>query len=655
MSDNSSSNDFAHERGHFDPAQVPGGSGVSDAEAKYAKLFAEVIWDGVITEEKRTRLETAAKMFGVSPARAEQIEQALTAAHEASHGEVVDETEAKERTSIAPLAPADDPGMQALQGRIHLLEQQVAELERENGRLNDLNEGLDELVTQLQASLDSTLEELDDVSHELEEREEHIETYHRTGEPPPRSERFDDDEKHDPVSSVQPVPSAPAGMPEPARTEPGAGPPPAAQAARAEAPASRSAPDLDVDALGTTPIPPDTNRGYQSPDGQTVVSAVDTTERQTKKRWRSRRVIRESQQPPAVIEMKRRRENPAEIHKLICQRPRDAELLHRLFASLQRGEDLDRRWCIASALVYLGESNDQEREVYVDYAVAGLVKPTRAVNDDEWRELLFHPDEDPTTGDIFGAIAPAVLLGHMTAIRASIAPELIDASRQIDPAKSKLDAARCMSWAAAALGMELPPLYAVPEHEGVADVVLNPSPSLRLSKQALVGRSNKELAYIAGSTLSWCRKEHMLGRPSRSVRRLEDMFLAALMIGNPGLPMAAEIKARVAPMVKTILPLLDGEATAALQKGFSRFVEQGGRTNLTEWYRAAERTAACAGLLLSNDLHAAQAVLDLERASATEAPENTVFEAMNELIVFFTAGRCSLLRKRIGIAVQAPE
>jgi hypothetical protein len=108
-------------------------------------------------------------------------------------------------------------------------------------------------------------------------------------------------------------------------------------------------------------------------------------------------------------------------------------------------------------------------------------------------------------------------------------------------------------------------------------------------------------------------------------------------------------------LVRTITPLLDQDAVAALKKSFSRFVEQGGRTNLTEWYRAAERTAACAGLLLSNDLHAAQAVLDLEHAAAVEAPENTVFEAMDELLVFFTAGRCSLLRKRIGIAVQAPD
>ena len=49
--------------------------------------------------------------------------------------------------------------------------------------------------------------------------------------------------------------------------------------------------------------------------------------------------------------------------------------------------------------------------------------------------------------------------------------------------------------------------------------------------------------------------------------------------------------------------------------------------------------------LLANDLRVAEHMLSLE------SPQK-VTERLDELIVFFTAGRCSLLRKRVGIALS---
>jgi hypothetical protein len=203
-----------------------------------------------------------------------------------------------------------------------------------------------------------------------------------------------------------------------------------------------------------------------------------------------------------------------------------------------------------------------------------------------------------------------------------------------------------MEWAAAFLGLQVPPIYACPDHDGLADVVLSPTPSSRLGKMALSGRSAKELAFVAGRHLAWYRQEHLLGKPTRSVRRLEDTFLAALMIGNPGLPMASDVKQRVEPLVQMIRPLIDGDGVAKLQHCFTRFVEHGGRTSLSRWYRGVERTSTCTGLLLANDLLAADAMLRMEVPDEAD-------EAMGELVVFFTAGRCSIIRKRIGIAVRA--
>jgi hypothetical protein len=271
----------------------------------------------------------------------------------------------------------------------------------------------------------------------------------------------------------------------------------------------------------------------------------------------------------------------------------------------------------------------------------------RAVNKDEWAELLMHPDEDRLTGEILSEVATAVLLGQLSALRREGVAGPSYPSEEADPSKSTVEAVRCLVWASAFLGLKTPPISIAPTDPGLVELVLSPKPSSRLGQLALAAdRSAAQLAFMAGRHLTWYRAEHIVGKLAGSTRHLEDVFLAALMLGNPGLPMTDEIKKRVEPIARTIAPLVDADAVGKLRGYFARFVEQGGRTNLAKWRRCADRTAAATGLLLANDLRAAEAVLRLEDESQLE-------ERMNELIVFFSAGRCSILRKRIGIAITA--
>jgi hypothetical protein len=555
---------FTHDDAIFEPETAPGGKIVSSEEAKYAELFAEVIWDGVISPEARYRLDTAASMFGLEPKRAAQIEEALVAAHNMRHRMQVVEEELDEDTrvmeppisipiseEIAPIAPSEDPGVRALQHRIGHLEEGNDALTRDNYRLRDQLSSLENLVLQLQFALEQTMEELD------EER-----------------------------TSVLPNP-------------------------------------LHSGAVANEAPPP----AVSMTQPRSQLSSVDAV------------TLEEIH-----AQVRAPRENPAELHRRLRRQPRDPPLLRALYRSLGRGVDVDRRWCISHALVFLGEANDEETALFHEHRDEHLVRPRRAVNDDEWRELLFHPAEDELTGEILSAIAPAVLLGQMTAIRASIAPAVLDPELRVDPKRSTLQAVRCLSWAAEFLGLNVPPIYVCPEHDGSAEIVLNPVPATKLGRIALAGRTSKELAFLAGRHLSWYRREHLLGKPTRSVRRLEDMFLAALMIGNPGLPLAKDIKERVEPIVSSIRPLLSGEAVEKLQHCFSRFVEFGGRTNLRQWMRGAERTADCSGMLLANDLWAARDMLHVIDSSLAEV-------AIDDLICFITADRYTMLRQRISIAV----
>lgn len=560
---------FVHDAERFQQAAVPGGIDLADAEARYADLFAELIWDGNITPAKRRTLNDAAHNLRLDLSRVERIEHSLSEAHESRNQfDVVDEEtndllgaeHTTERHSVAPFAQAQDPGILALQKRIGVLEEQLYHADQDKRRLAQHVASLQRLVEQLQFALESTLEELDDTHQKLEERK----------------------------SQAPPPPKQPPRK----------------------------------------PMAPEPERSVQRMRSAVYEEAA----------WEAETFDIAAPAPPP-------RHNPDIIYEELSKAPRDPEHLHALFNALGRGEDLDRRWCIAHILTFLGRADGREKELAARYAHSGLVRPSRAVNDDEWRELLFHPEEDRLIGEILSAIAPAVLLGHMTAMRASIAPAVLDPETRVYPKDSTLQAVRCLAWAAAFLGLHVPPLYVVPKHESACEIVLNPTPSTRVGSRALSGRDTRELAFLAGRHLAWYRREHLLGKPQRSTRRLEDMFLAALMIGNPGLPMTGEVKERVAPIARTIRPLLDDATVEYLRDCFTRFVESGGRTNLSRWFRAVERTAACAGLLLCNDLGAAHRMLELEDASRAE-------DGLDALILFFASERCSLLRKRIGIAVS---
>jgi hypothetical protein len=332
-----------------------------------------------------------------------------------------------------------------------------------------------------------------------------------------------------------------------------------------------------------------------------------------------------------------------ELARRVRTDPRDAASLRALFRAYTREGDLDRRWLLASALAYLGEANDEERAAFHQHRSEALIKPSSALGPQGWK-LLFHPEEEILTGQIFAVITPAVLLGRVSALRRDKALVKLDPARKQDPKVSTLQAVRCFAWAAAILGMGAPPLYADPEYQGIVEMVPGLPPSTRLGKKAVSGRSPFELAFLGGRHLCWYREEHFVRLLVPSAPDLEDLFLAALTIANANIPLSAEIRQRVSPIAKAIEPVLEPAAIDRVRGHFLRFIEDGGRTNLHRWATAAERTAARAGLLLSNDLSAAHNVFELEDPRDVDAK-------MDDLLVFVASDRYASIRKQIGIAI----
>jgi len=322
-------------------------------------------------------------------------------------------------------------------------------------------------------------------------------------------------------------------------------------------------------------------------------------------------------------------------------RPEPFRNLYRIYAA--RGET-DRQWCVSQALVALGAANDEQKKLYQQYRAHTLIAPRGGVSQNAWYDLLFHPEEEVLTGQIFAIIAPAVLLGRVTALRRDGKLHQPDAATKQDPEQATLTAVRALTWAAAILGLAPPPIYVEKDREVGYEHIPAVPPITVVGHQVLSGPSQLEHAFFAGRHLSWYRQEHYVKKLFSAVPDLEDLFLAALTIGNPGLPIAEDMKRRVAPIAQAIEPVLEPQQIDSLRGYFLRFVEEGGRTNLQRWSAAVEKTACRAGLLLCNDLATAKGVLEQGGQASGEL--------IKDLLAFTVGDRYSQLRRQLGIAID---
>jgi hypothetical protein len=336
-------------------------------------------------------------------------------------------------------------------------------------------------------------------------------------------------------------------------------------------------------------------------------------------------------------------EDPDEVWRHVRRDPLNQDALRSLYRIYQARGDRDSAFCVAQALVLLGGANAAERALFETHRCQTLITPRNSVSASAWHDLLFHPEQEVLTGQIFATIVPAVLVGRVSALRRDKKLVLPAPETKQDPSKATLTAVRALPWAAATLGIQSPPVFLDKERDvGYAHVPAVP-PVTVVGRSVLSGKTQLEHAFLVGRHLAAYRAEHYIKTLFHAVQDLEDLFLAALTIGSPGLPIAEDMKRRVQPIADAIAPMLEPGQLDTLRGCFLRFVEEGGRTNLLRWSTAVDKTACRAGLLLANDLLTCARLLE---------PEPGKFgDLTKDLICFATSDRYFKLRRQLGITL----
>ncbi|HZU83561.1 MAG TPA: hypothetical protein VE987_11615, partial [Polyangiaceae bacterium] len=341
----------------------------------------------------------------------------------------------------------------------------------------------------------------------------------------------------------------------------------------------------------------------------------------------------------------------AEFERIAQLAPTRASTHARLFALHRRAGRTDRAWLAGAALEELGAADMDQQLVVDQYRLDGPIRPSRSLDGAAWSELLRAPGSDDVVADVLRSIAPAAISRRVDELRQSRQLAVLDPARR-QSAASTVTAVRSFQWAAQVLGVEAPDLYVMDAVPGGIAAVRSPTPATALGPDVLRGLTTKDLAFLAARHLTYYRPEHVALIYYPTVADLSVLFLGALLVAMPDLPVPPQSRDAATRTRKALARQVGDDDRRTLVAAVERLEARGGRADLAAWIRGVELAAQRAGLLLCGDLAVAVARL---RADGDTRPigELTFDDKRGDLLAFSASEQ--LARAREALSVDLPS
>jgi tetratricopeptide (TPR) repeat protein len=355
----------------------------------------------------------------------------------------------------------------------------------------------------------------------------------------------------------------------------------------------------------------------------------------------------------------RRTEAITELQYLLAHAPDRVEL-YKALASLYRAEhELDKAWCVAQALVFLGAASSEERMLFEKFRPASFQPAPRRLTEELWQKAIIHPREDRHVGAIFSSTLGALASGTAQPISAfGLSPEgRADLDRDARPV------ARIVKYVAGVLAIDPAPMVWLQE-EGDGLRVANTVglggerqklvPSLLVGAPQLGKSDERELAFEVGKRLAYLRPERFVTLAVGTLPKLESAFAAAVAAsgarltahdGAPFEPTSEDGKKLASALQRQVpAPLLEqvGELSSKLDGRL-------GDGLVSNWRAATDLTANRVGLIVANDFETAARAIATEGASLSNL---SVKERLRDLLAFAVSEPYFQVRRHLGLHVR---
>lgn len=355
----------------------------------------------------------------------------------------------------------------------------------------------------------------------------------------------------------------------------------------------------------------------------------------------------------------RRAEAIQELQFLLAHAPDRVEL-YKALASLYRAEhELDKAFCVAQALVFLGAASDEERMLYEKFRPRGFTPAPRRLTEELWQKAIIHPREDKAVGAIFASTLGAVAAGTAQPITAfGLSP---DSRTDLD--RDPRPVSRVIKYVAGVLAIDPAPMVWLQEDgDGlrVANTVGLGADRQKLVPSLLVGApvigksDERELAFEVGKRMAYLRAERFVTLAVGTLPKLEAAFAAAVLAsgarvtGHDGLPFTPESEEakKLASQLQRQVP---GPLLEQVGELSTKLAGRIGNGLIANWRAATDLTANRVGFILANDFEVAARSIATEGASLSSL---SVKERLRDLLAFAVSEQYFAVRRHLGLHVR---
>ena len=333
-----------------------------------------------------------------------------------------------------------------------------------------------------------------------------------------------------------------------------------------------------------------------------------------------------------------------EHKKLIAMNPFRIPSYRAMFNAYMKLAKYDEAWCMASALSFLQNANQDEEDFYKRYLGQHLQPAKRQLTAEQWK-ILYHPSQDMLTSNIMGMIAVNMRRWYSRTHKEwglHKRRDLLDLSQQIPFCK-------IYEYAKGILGVNpAPQVYLKKDGQISGMMIGNLDPAAFIvGNDMFQGKADRELAFYIGRNLALARPEHYLAGGFFPTGNLLIFFLAAMQMSSPNINFAQNNE-QVIDCMQQMQKMIPGPILMQLQGFVQQFLKTGKNADLSSWRKSVDHTTNRVGMVLCGDLRTAANVVKNDAVPVSKA---TPKDKIREMVVFWISDEHFKMRKQLGLAL----